>query len=208
MNYLHNDAFDTSNPVLINTLSDHNAPQSLNQGSFLIDYLYSSVENRPGVLDYVRQNYHQFLLCRWGNYLSFYYDYIYLKNICQKQFSLSRNWFTLFFINHKKSVSGLTRRYNPHVSKVGHKFNPISRFFRKTLSLDKSTQPTLPSNLNYVFNTSFQLYHHLFFNNRLKITTPLIRVRPYRFITYIYNDAKYSLKIRKSTLNFRFFKRS
>ena len=91
MTNLRSDAFDTSKPILINTLYDYDAPQSLNQGYFLMESVNSTLENQPSMLDYLRRNYHQFLLCRWGTYLSYYYDYIYIKSIVQKQFSLNKN---------------------------------------------------------------------------------------------------------------------
>lgn len=62
--------------------------------------------------------------------------------------------------------------------------------------------------ISYVSNSAFNLYQPLFMKNRFKINTPLIRVRPYHFISYIYNDTKCALKVRKSKLNFRFLKRS
>ena len=62
--------------------------------------------------------------------------------------------------------------------------------------------------ISYVVNSAFNLYQPLFMKNRFKINTPLIRVRPYHFISYIYNDTKRALKVRKSKLNFRFLKRS
>lgn len=208
MTNLRSDAFDTSKPILINTLYDYDAPQSLNQGYFLMESVNSTLEDQPSMLDYLRRNYHQFLLCRWGNYLSYYYDYIYIKSIVQKQFSLNKNWFSSFFINRKKLVTGVVRRYKPSYSKVIRKFNSISRFFRKTLSLKNETQHPEPVKINYVSNSAFNLYQPLFMKNRFKINTPLIRVRPYHFISYIYNDTKCALKVRKSKLNFRFLKRS
>lgn len=208
MTNLRSDAFDTSNPILINTLYDYDAPQSLTQGYFLMESVNSTLENQPSMLDYLRRNYHQFLLCRWGDYLSYYYDYIYIKSIVQKQFSLNKNWFSSFFINRKKLITGVVRRYKPSYSKVIRKFNSISRFFRKTLSLKNETKHPEPMKISYVSNTTFNLYQPLFMKNQFKINTPLIRVRPYYFITYIYNDTKCALKVRKSKLNFRFLKRS
>ena len=64
MTNLRSDAFDTSKPILINTLYDYDAPQSLNQGYFLMESVNSTLEDQPSMLDYLRRNYHQFLLCR------------------------------------------------------------------------------------------------------------------------------------------------